>query len=453
MGTVLRFLRASAVFLFAAPAAGQCMSISEALTLPKNTAPAIFGVSVALHEDLLVVGAPLATGETEWAAGRLYVYRFDGMSWALEAELVAPDGAIGDMLGVSVDTDGERIVAGAWFEDVELNDDGAAYVFALNGSEDWVLEAKLSAAVPAASASFGRTVAIEGDVIAVGAPYYGAIEPVSGRVYLFDRTNGPWQEIETLDPIGNEPYARFGLGLDVDGSRVAIGAPFAGNETGTVDIYSGNGGLWTHQSHLSGSGNEGHFGFDVAISGNHLAVGEYLYGDVGRVHFLEFIDPHWSPNGVFDGDEFGLDAGFGVSVAINGDNALVGSRYGTIDGGTTRSGAVTAFSRTSGAWVQGASITSTLAQSDAEFGWQVSLSGVRGVVGAPYVNQPVDQSGAAFVVELCKASADINGDGMVNGADLGLLLALWGTNDPAGDLNGDGVSNGADLGLMLAAWG
>jgi hypothetical protein len=46
---------------------------------------------------------------------------------------------------------------------------------------------------------------------------------------------------------------------------------------------------------------------------------------------------------------------------------------------------------------------------------------------------------------------DMNGDGTVNGADLGLLLAAWGTD--GGDFNGDGTTNGADLGLLLAAWG
>lgn len=46
---------------------------------------------------------------------------------------------------------------------------------------------------------------------------------------------------------------------------------------------------------------------------------------------------------------------------------------------------------------------------------------------------------------------DMNDDGTVNGADLGLLLAAWGTD--GGDFNGDGTTNGADLGLLLAAWG
>ncbi len=47
---------------------------------------------------------------------------------------------------------------------------------------------------------------------------------------------------------------------------------------------------------------------------------------------------------------------------------------------------------------------------------------------------------------------DINLDGAVDGADLGLLLATWGSSDRAADLNGDGVVDGSDLGLLLANW-
>ena len=54
-----------------------------------------------------------------------------------------------------------------------------------------------------------------------------------------------------------------------------------------------------------------------------------------------------------------------------------------------------------------------------------------------------DACGAVF--------GDLNGDGIVNGADIGLLLGAWGTSGP-GDLNGDGQVDGADIGLMLGAW-
>jgi hypothetical protein len=60
--------------------------------------------------------------------------------------------------------------------------------------------------------------------------------------------------------------------------------------------------------------------------------------------------------------------------------------------------------------------------------------------------------GRVFVLTPVPAAnpADLNGDGVVDGADLGLLLGAWGTAEA--DLNGDGATDGADLGILLAAW-
>jgi len=48
---------------------------------------------------------------------------------------------------------------------------------------------------------------------------------------------------------------------------------------------------------------------------------------------------------------------------------------------------------------------------------------------------------------------DLDGSGIINGADLGNLLASWGTSGGAADLNRDGIVSGADLGILLARWG
>ena len=48
--------------------------------------------------------------------------------------------------------------------------------------------------------------------------------------------------------------------------------------------------------------------------------------------------------------------------------------------------------------------------------------------------------------------ADLNGDGVVNAADLGYVLAFWGIGNAGADLNGDGNTDSADLGIILAAW-
>jgi hypothetical protein len=66
---------------------------------------------------------------------------------------------------------------------------------------------------------------------------------------------------------------------------------------------------------------------------------------------------------------------------------------------------------------------------------------------------PVDMDTAAIALTPGRP-ADLNGDGAVNGDDLGILLGAWGPapGNPA-DLNGDGAVNGDDLGIMLGDWG
>jgi len=56
---------------------------------------------------------------------------------------------------------------------------------------------------------------------------------------------------------------------------------------------------------------------------------------------------------------------------------------------------------------------------------------------------------------ICDCTGDLTADGIVNGADLGVMLSAWGgcTGGCAADLNRDGVVNGADLGVLLSGWG
>ena len=48
---------------------------------------------------------------------------------------------------------------------------------------------------------------------------------------------------------------------------------------------------------------------------------------------------------------------------------------------------------------------------------------------------------------------DVNGDEIVDSADLGLVIGAWGTASPSIDLNGDGLVDSGDLGLVIGAWG
>lgn len=69
------------------------------------------------------------------------------------------------------------------------------------------------------------------------------------------------------------------------------------------------------------------------------------------------------------------------------------------------------------------------------------------------INTPHNYPGAIGEVYACPCLGDVNGDGDVDGADLGEMLGAWGTAAPEYDLNGDGAVDGADLGELLGAWG
>lgn len=61
------------------------------------------------------------------------------------------------------------------------------------------------------------------------------------------------------------------------------------------------------------------------------------------------------------------------------------------------------------------------------------------------------QGGTSVLARLVpQGGPDLNGDGLVSGADLGLLLGAWGS--AGADLDGDGTTAGSDLGLLLGAW-
>ena len=61
--------------------------------------------------------------------------------------------------------------------------------------------------------------------------------------------------------------------------------------------------------------------------------------------------------------------------------------------------------------------------------------------------------GGVFCEDAPSCLGDLTGDGSIGGDDLGLLLAVFGSDDPDADLDGDGIVGGGDLGLILSGWG
>ena len=144
----------------------------------------LFGVSVAIHNDVLVVGAGRESssrlgGESDNSsdrAGAAYVFVRENMSWSQQALLKASNTEAGDQFGWRVATDGDTVIVGAWREasgssaedDNSASGAGAAYVFDQD-SDGWRQRAYLKADSPDMDDQFGNSVAISGDSLVVGA--------------------------------------------------------------------------------------------------------------------------------------------------------------------------------------------------------------------------------------------------------------------------------------------
>jgi len=71
-------------------------------------------------------------------------------------------------------------------------------------------------------------------------------------------------------------------------------------------------------------------------------------------------------------------------------------------------------------------------------------------------NSPRNVSGAYqadSASQVCDCHADVNGDSVVNGIDLAIIVSNWATASATADLTGDGTVNGADLAIVLGSWG
>ncbi len=217
-----------------------------------------FGHRVAISDDVIVVSAPgerssatLVDGDdaddAAFDSGAAYVYRRVSNSWQLDAYLKASNTDAEDAFGSAVAIAGDVIVVGADQEDSAATtvdgdgeDDtasasGAAYVYRYDGG-NWQHAAYLKALNAAAGDRFGTSVAVTGELIAVGAHSEagGGIEvdplvddraPNAGAVYVFREVDGVYaQEAYVKGPGPALEAARFGAAIALDGDRLLVGA-------------------------------------------------------------------------------------------------------------------------------------------------------------------------------------------------------------------------------------
>ncbi|MEO1009575.1 MAG: FG-GAP repeat protein [Planctomycetota bacterium] len=156
------------------------------------------------------------------------VFRFDGDAWQKAAMLTSPDSPTARSdFGDAMDIDDTWIVIGAFGEDIFGPEHGAVYLYRYDGDNEPVFTQKLLPPTTDEFHRFGYSVAIDGDTLVVGANLSRrTVDPLAGEgaafVYRWDGDNWELQtELEALEP---RPGAYFGSSVAVDGDVIAVGS-------------------------------------------------------------------------------------------------------------------------------------------------------------------------------------------------------------------------------------
>lgn len=194
-----------------------------------------FGMDVSLEGTRAFVSA---VNDSPNGAGSGSVYVFDSLpaGWTQSAFIVASDGEADDHFGIAIDTEGNRLVVGAAYEDSVSPDAGSAYVYS-RGFLGWSEEGKLVASDGAYSDYFGISVAIDGDAVIVGAEGDDDNGQFSGSAYVFRWSPGPGytQAAKLLAPDG-ATNDDFGFCVACAGDTFDVGAR-AHQSSGAVYRY------------------------------------------------------------------------------------------------------------------------------------------------------------------------------------------------------------------------
>jgi hypothetical protein len=157
--------------------------------------------------------------------GAAYVFVRSGTNWTQQAYLKASDASSSDIFGWSVAVSGNTVVVGAPYASTTRDDDsGAAYVFARDGT-NWTQQARFEDVNAVRDDYFGWSVALSDNTAVVGAPYATTSAAESGRACFFVRSGTNWSPQVDLKPSTNSYQSSFGGSVAVAGDTIVVGAP------------------------------------------------------------------------------------------------------------------------------------------------------------------------------------------------------------------------------------
>jgi len=308
-----------------------------------------FGKSVSVAGNVVVVGSfQEDSGGSDAGAAYIFERNTGGANaWGEVKKLTASDAEPRDFFGCSVAVAGDWLIVGAYGEDYGGEYAGAAYIFERNagGANNWGEVKKLIPIYPQEYSFFGESVAIAlslaGDVIVVGARYEDSPVSQAGAAYIFGRGEGGynnWGQVKKLTASDAEPIDQFGAAVAVEGSLAIIGAY---QETAYIfDRNTGGANAWGEVKKLTAS--EPYYGYSVAVAGSVAIAGAYQKaayiferntGGANEWGEVKKLTAYGAGACRYDG--------FGRSVAVAGDVAVVGALGDYTEG--TNAGAVYVF--------------------------------------------------------------------------------------------------------------
>jgi len=337
----------NAVYLFVKSGAGPIHQIAK---LTPSDSAGLFGWSVSLESDTLVVGAPFTDIGDDQYQGAAYVFVKPSGGWkdmTETAKLIASDGSPGDALGWSVSLSGDTLVAGAPSATVTYEFQGATYVFTKPAS-GWKSTSKFTAKITTSDGDyadgFGTAAALVGHTLVGGASGH---DSGKGTAYVFLKPASGWKSTSQFKA---RLTASDGAAGDLLGSSVSINRDtvVAGAIQNPNPVPTGAGAAYVFVKPSSG------------------------WTDATQTAKLT------ASNGVF-GDELGY------SVFINRNTVAVGAPLANI-AGLKFEGAAYVFVKPAHGWPKKMTESAKLAAGDTQqnfFGTSISGLGKTLFVGAP----------------------------------------------------------------------
>lgn len=366
-----------------------------------------FGQILEVDGDYMVVGVPdsdLVASD----AGAVFIYERNRQgtadetddTWSYSTTLTAFDGAADDHFGSSIAISGDTIVIGAFGADLNQSNEGAAYVFRLTSGE-WQLESKLTASDAEADDSFGTDVAIENDLIVIGAPLHDVPSyNNSGAAYIFTRSDSIWSEDQILTET--EFYSsdnNLGRSVAIENGEVFVAArrakvDYYGASVGSIFTYQNNAGTWEKQQQLplTFSNETYNVVSDLVVSGNHLAIiGAEYFGNT--VFLFENTDGTWEFQQIVSSVPSDMKIN---SIDLTGTSLVVGSvrQYSAAD----YSGAVAEYQLIRDRWIRTENYYGSSTDLLTGFGTEVVRADSQIIVGEPKADAAALDSGLIRVL-------------------------------------------------------